>query len=462
MLLDKKEGMRKKKKGGIVAGYDMNDEYAQISYSFLDKGQIETLAVVAGTEQYSIPMALCRKKETKQWLFGKEAVKCAKEGGGFLVEKLVGLAKDGEMVDVYGESFDPVALLALFIRRSLSLLNLIAPVEWLEGMMLTVDCLDGRMVEVLARIAVNLNLKTDRIFFQSHVESYYHYMLHQPEELWSQEVMLCDYDNRRLKIYGFGVNKRTTPMVAMISIDEYVEMARKGIGAGRDAGIGVGRETEKNAGIELGMETWKVVGNEEERKRLDEIFLGIVEKKCGGREVSCVYLIGDGYKDGWASRSLRYLCRGRRAFQGNNLYSKGACYGIKEKLGLDSTGGEYVFLGLDKLKANIGMHVLRQGKESYFAMMDAGANWFETKREFDIILEDGDGISLLFTPLDGKAPREVNMIMEGLKVRPGWTTRLRVAAEMVSEQQLRVMVKDMGFGEFFPASGGEWNKVFEI
>ncbi|NBI91557.1 hypothetical protein D3Z45_13505 [Lachnospiraceae bacterium] len=84
MLLDKKEGMRKKKKGGIVAGYDMNDEYAQISYSFLDKGQIETLAVVAGTEQYSIPMALCRKKETKQWLFGKEAVKCAKEGGGFL------------------------------------------------------------------------------------------------------------------------------------------------------------------------------------------------------------------------------------------------------------------------------------------------------------------------------------------------------------------------------------------
>lgn len=432
MLLDKKDGMRKRKKGGIVVGYDMNDEYAQISYSFSDKEEIETLAVVAGTEQYGIPMALCRKKETKQWLFGKEALKCAKEGGGFPVEKLVSLARDGEMVDVDGESFDPVALLALFIRRSLSLLNLIAPVEWLEGMMLTVDCLDGRMVEVLARIAVNLNLKTDRIFFQSHVESYYHYMLHQPEELWSREVLLCDYDNRRLKIYGFGVNKNTTPMVAMISIDEYGEMARKGI------------------------------GNEEERKRLDEMFLKIAEKKCAGREVSCVYLIGDGYKDGWASRSLRYLCRGRRAFQGNNLYSKGACYGIREKIGLDSAGGEYVFLGLDKLKANVGMHVLRQGKESYFAMMDAGTNWFETKKEFDIILEDGDGISLLFTPLDGKAPREVNMIMEGLKARPGWTTRLRVTAEMISEWQLRVMVKDMGFGEFFPASGGEWNKVFEV
>ena len=94
--------------------------------------------------------------------------------------------------------------------------------------------------------------------------------------------------------------------------------------------------------------------------------------------------------------------------------------------------------------------------------MVAGTNWFETKKEFDLILEDGDGISFLFTPLDQKVPKEVNMILEGLKARPGWTTRLRVTAEMISEQQLRLMVKDMGFGELFPASGGEWNKVFEI
>ncbi len=452
MLLEKKDGMRKRKKGGIVVGYDMNDEYAQISYCFSDKEEIETLAVVAGTKQYSIPMVLCRKKETNQWLFGKEAVKCAKEGGGFPVEKLVSLARGTEPVDVGGESFDPVALLALFIKRSLSLMNLIAPVEWLDGMMLTVDCLDGRMVEVLARIAVNLNLKTDRIFFQSHVESYYHYMLHQPEELWSHEVLLCDYDNERLKVYGFEVNKRAIPMVAMISIDEYGEMIRNAVGMDG---------TDTRAGTEKAKDMGRGAWNEAEKKRLDEIFLGIAEKKCGGKEVSCVYLIGDGYKDGWASRSLRYLCRGRRVFQGNNLYSKGACYGIRDKIGLEEKK-EYVFLGLDKLKANVGMHVLRKGKESYFAIMDAGTNWFETKKEFDLILEDGDGISFLFTPLDQKVPKEVNMILEGLKARPGWTTRLRVTAEMISEQQLRLMVKDMGFGELFPASGGEWNKVFEI
>ena len=175
-----------------------------------------------------------------------------------------------------------------------------------------------------------------------------------------------------------------------------------------------------------------------------------------------VYLIGDGYKDGWASESLRYLCRGRRVFQGNNLYSKGACYGIREKLGIEPIGEEYVFLGLDKLKANIGMRVLRRGEESYFALMDAGVNWFETKKEFHVILEDGDALSLLLTPLDGQEPKQVDMILEGIEKRPRWTTRLEIKTEMLSERELSVRVKDLGFGSFFPASGGEWNKVFEI
>lgn len=119
-------------------------------------------------------------------------------------------------------------------------------------------------------------------------------------------------------------------------------------------------------------------------------------------------------------------------------------------------------MGLDKLKANIGMRVLRRGQESYFALMDAGVNWFETKKEFHVILEEGDVISLLLTPLDGKEPREINMIMEGLEQRPDWTTRLEVKTGMLSERELGVRIKDMGFGDFFPASGGEWNKVFEI
>ncbi len=473
MLLERKDGAGKKKKGRIVIGYDLGDTHAQISYYFLHRdaqraddmsggedsrkdalqkeaskkdssrrgapdGDVETLAVVAGTEQYNIPAVLCRKKEVKQWLFGREAVKFAEEGECFLIKNLVSLARAGEWVEAGEERFDPVALLTLFIKRSLSLLTLIASPDYLEGVMFTIDRLDGRMVEILSQVGANLQLKTDQVYFQSHVESYYYYMLHQPKELWMQEVLLCDYDDKRLKIYGFGVNNRTTPKVALIDINEYEGMER---------GEPAAEKTEME---------------EMEKSRLDRTFLEIVQNRCSASSVSCVYLIGDGYKDGWASESLRYLCRGRRVFQGNNLYSKGACYGIREKLGIEPIGEEYVFLGLDKLKANIGMRVLRRGEESYFALMDAGVNWFETKKEFHVILEDGDALSLLLTPLDGQEPKQVDMILEGIEKRPRWTTRLEIKTEMLSERELSVRVKDLGFGSFFPASGGEWNKVFEI
>ena len=115
--------MGRRNNGQVLIGYDLSDAYAQISYYLPDGEDAETLAVVAGTEQYNIPMALCKKKETNQWLFGKDALRIAKEQEGFLVEKLPFLAWKGEMVTVGEESFDPVALLTLFIRRSLSLLE---------------------------------------------------------------------------------------------------------------------------------------------------------------------------------------------------------------------------------------------------------------------------------------------------------------------------------------------------
>lgn len=437
MFLDKKDGILGRSSKRIVLGYDLSDSYAQISYCPLDEEEPETLATVTGTEQYNIPMVLSKKNGVNQWFYGREAIKFAERGEGVPVKNLLTLARAGEAVEVGEESFDPVALLTLFIRRSMSVLNIVASPDYLEGIMFTVDILDKRTVEVFTKVAANLHLKTDKIYFQSHVESFYYYTLYQPKELWTHEVLLCDYDNHRMKVYALDSNKKTTPVVMYIDTAEYQEM-------GRD----VPEETEALS--------------EREKHRLDMQFLDIAKERCRGRVISCVYLIGEGYREEWTSESLKYLCMGRRVFKGNNLYSKGACYGIKEKLGLSAEGKGYAFLGLDKLKANIGMKVLRKGLDSYFAIMDAGVNWFEARKEYDVILEDGDDISIILTPLNGREAREIRMTLEGIPARPQRTTRLRIMMGMVSEDQVSIKVKDMGFGELFPASGGEWTKMFDI
>lgn len=436
MFLEKKDGMGKKNSRNAVIGYDLSDAYAQITYCFKNSEEPETFSIVAGTEQYNIPAVLCKRNEVNQWFYGKEALRYAQEGDGIKVENLVENARKGQLVDVGEDSFDPIALLTLFIKRSLSAMSLVLTTDCVDGVMFTLDNLDKRMIEVLTQVAANLNLKTSRIFFQSHEESFYQYMLYQEEKLWTYEVLLCDYDNSTMKIYELNSNRKTTPVVVFIDTDQYMEMESKNV-------LQQERETT-------------------EKVRLDQCFLDILKRKCGGKAISSVYLIGEGYKDEWLSESLHYLCQGRRVFRGNNLYSKGACYSIREKLGLSNAGENYVFLGADKLRANIGMRVLRNGIDSYFAVMDAGENWYDAKKEYEVILESGDSISIILTPLNGKDVKEINMILDGLPERPEGTTRLHIMMEMLSENQISVKVKDRGFGELFAASGGEWVKLFEL
>ncbi|RAZ51536.1 hypothetical protein DK853_46505, partial [Klebsiella oxytoca] len=70
---------------------------------------------------------------------------------GCLVMNLVELARKGEKIRIEEEEFDPAALLTLFIKRSLVLLNFITTPENIGALMFTVDHLDDKMVEILTR-----------------------------------------------------------------------------------------------------------------------------------------------------------------------------------------------------------------------------------------------------------------------------------------------------------------------
>ena len=123
---------------------------------------------------------------------------------------------------------------------------------------------------------------------------------------------------------------------------------------------------------------------------------------------------------------------------------------------------ENVYLGVDKLKSNIGIRVLRQGKESYYAILDAGVNWYEAESEFDVILESGNELKFVITPLTGGNVTNRVVILEGLPERPARTTRLNVHIEMTAVDQAAITVEDMGFGELFPSSGKAWTHNISV
>ncbi len=413
-----------------IVGYDLGWEYAQISYCNVARAQVETLSSTAGSENYSIPVALCKRPGINQWFYGTEALRYARESGGILAQDLLHLALEGEPVYIEETEYDPTALLTLFLQRSLGMLSGIAAADKIEALMITCDRLDEKMVEMLERIAANLRLKTAKICFQSHQESYYHYMLRQDPDLWRDTSVLFDYHGNRMGFLRLECNRKTQPITVFIHQSEEEFPAR----------------TEMPA-------------DEQGNLLLDREFLRTVREKLDGFKVSSVYLIGEDFSEEWLKESLKFLCEGRRIFLGNNLFSKGACYGLLERFSPGENTGKYVFLGNDKLKSNIGMKVMQRGQETYLALLDAGNDWKKAETSWEFYLREEKKVEITVTSLSSGRKWKVPIMLEQL---PGDIARIRMSLYMKEENLLEAEFEDLGFGEFRPAENRRWTQEIII
>ena len=121
-----------------------------------------------------------------------------------------------------------------------------------------------------------------------------------------------------------------------------------------------------------------------------------------------------------------------------------------------------IFLGKDKLKTNVGMQVKRGEEDSYLAILNGGESWYECRKEFQIILSEGNSLHFIITPLDGRNIQDMEIILDGLKERPKNMTRLKIVATMSSENVMQLEIEDMGFGEFYPASGMKFREQINL
>ncbi len=429
-----------------MVGYDLSNKTAQISFCSAGQEEVETLPVVAGTQQYNIPAVLCKRHGVNQWFYGKEAHRMAQAGEGVLVENLLEKACRGETVLVEEQEYDAVTLLTLFVKKSFSLFSMIASPDKIEILVICTRKLDERTVDVLGQVAGGLGLKAKHIYFQNYRESFYYYMLHQPRELWLARAVIFDLEEKLIS-YTMECNRRTTPIVTFIQEEDYQDYAVP--------------DWPEDEAAKIRLE-----------KEMDMGLREIAREAFQNKDVSSVYLIGSGFQEEWCSQSLRFLCSGRRVFKGNNLYSKGASYGALERLCPSAQGKAHIFLGEEKLKSNIGLQIIREGRESYLALMDAGVNWYDAKCERELYLESGNSFYVAVTPLThvypekeaaGKYPvRYEKVELDGLPERPACTTRLRLQMSMSDVGEIDLEVTDLGFGELIKSSGRIWKKKIRL
>ena len=398
----------------IILGIDLNDRYAMVSYYQLNMNEPETVSTIAGSEVFQIPTLLAKRKGMGQWYYGDDAKKMAKTSEVICVDSLLKRAVNGDVVRMEEESYEAWELLALFLRKVMDLPMKLGNVPACDRLILSVERLSKENMEVFWKIVPKLGLLPEQFMVIDHKESFYHFALSQSEALWIHDVYLFEHDGKNLFYYGLKRNTRTTPQVISI------------------------KESIKNP-------------VEEE---MDHEFLGILQKAFENQIVTTAYLVGEGFEGGWMKASLNFLCKNRRVFMGNNLYSKGACYaGVNRE---HPENWKFIYMGEHEMKFNLSLKVRDCGNLAFHTLISAGKNWFETKGDCEVILAGTPEIEFW-----KQLPNSRDAVIESLELtdlpnRPDRTTRLRITATPLSDEKIEVVIRDMGFGEIYRSTDKTW------
>lgn len=281
-----------------------------------------------------------------------------------------------------------------------------------------VSCLEG------------MGIERKNIFLQDFRTSFFYYVITRRRELWMGDVAF-------LRLKGEEM------VGSILHIDRTVKPASATFQEVASADVSAAARGDRNDA------DW----DRERDRRLYELLGRLYER----RNVTTSYLYGPYFDRSWAERSFQYLTFRRHAFQGQNLFSKGACCSVMARLNL-ITLPEILFRGVDMISHSVGMRLRVRGREQYRVLIPAGINWYEAHSSLEVIPDDETSITILTTPAEGGETVGRVLRLDHFPVREPRATRLRMTLFFTSPECLEMEVEDLGFGQITPPSGKIWKR----
>ena len=173
---------------GSIIGYDINAKMCQISYYNEKTQEPETVDTGIEKENNQIPLVMNYYKET--WTYGRQARRMSTVRDSICVEGIWECALGNRKIEVDGQEYEGVQLLADFVKYTLN------GFEEIESITFTVPEKNEDIRVLLKGIGQKLGVAKENIYVQDYKESFCHYMFNQPKELWQYEAALfyCDED----------------------------------------------------------------------------------------------------------------------------------------------------------------------------------------------------------------------------------------------------------------------------
>lgn len=404
----------------LYIGIDLGEESAMLSYFYPGMDRPVTVSFITGSSDYRLPLVIAKRSGMGHWTYGKEAQKMGEELRGTSVDRLYLRAMDGESIEIEGKSYPAQELFLLFLKKILSIPNKLDYHREIGYLTIAVREVTKPCILLLEKVRESLNLKKEQFEVVDYKECFYFYSCNQEEALQIHQVGLFDGSGEEMTYLELEKDKRTKPV-----------------------------------SVEIREEKLGVLGTGEK----DRNFLEMARTALSKKLVSAVYFVGETFDGGWMEESLKFVCRGRRAFLGKNLYSLGACFASFQK---NSTEWKYIYLGDSAFKMNISLKVRRKNELEFYSLVTAGENWYYGKHSCDVILDGTNTIELWLQHPYGREAKIENLEIADLPDRPNKTTRMRITAELLSDTHAGITLQDLGFGELYPSSGKIWKYTMDF
>ena len=411
----------------LILGIELNEEYVQLTYFHPSVKEPLTLSFETDAENYLLPVAM-RKAAGGKWELW--------DGTGEAAAKVTDLYRKlqtEDEIETGAERVSAEELLAEYFAACIGRLKVLTANAQLQ-VMVTVRTLTERWSDLIVRALERNGLDRKRIYLQDYLSSFYYYTVNQKKELWNHDVALVEYVDEAIVGYILHIDRTTRPAIARAT-----EIARQPVGA--------------DVRGEMEEADWN--------KERDRLFFELLKKLFERRTVTVSYLIGDYFSKSWAERSIQYLCFKRHAYQGQNLYSKGACYAAMERAGLIAERG-ILFGGRDMIQVNLQMEMRIRGKEQMYPLISAGMNWYEAHHVCEFILDGERELRITSQPMAEGDPIVHMMRLAGLPHRPPRATRVRMTIYFSAPGCCHIEVEDLGFGEFYRSTGMVWKREIKF
>lgn len=415
-------------------GIDISSDYTQISYACPEEREPKSLSVKPGEDKYLIPTLMYKIKNANDWCIGDDAKHRSFENDdeNYVVRDLIERVNSQEAMYLDDVKYTGVDLLKIYFEELLKMTERLEKLGRPDYITVTTRSADKVFMKAVYKALGMLGFGENSVSVISHTESFIYYTLSQKKELWVNDVALFDFNNEHFSFRKLSIARNKVPNIVTVKDIDYSD--------------------------EIDM---SYLDNDKDKRSADEKFLSIINREFYKQIISSVFLTGIGFYSDFAENSLVELCSKRRVFKGYNLFVKGACVSAMDKTH-HKMSGEYILQCEGRTKVTIGLMIKHNGRNTAIALSKAGTNWYEAGAKAECILDETKSIQLvLSSPYDG-CTKNVRIDLGSFPDRPARTTRVAISLAYINENKCEVVVEDLGFGEFFKATGMITKETFVI